>query len=341
MLDENELSKLLDLLESKHKIYSAYAQTLRSKKIFDTSILETEIANSVKQSIFSGLICAVDSGIYSEAFHGADVVVARTAAVLFSYDTNSLTSVSYLPSKFPKMKTFAKTGLDDHEVAIFKSLIRLREEISLAIESLEKKSPQVLLIDGSLLPLPSDRPDSGSLLMEEYNLLVALYKNLFTLAREKKCLLIGITKDSRGRRFVEMLENEECKLTCDSFFLDFLLNAGERTFTMKYSREHGKSSIMKDIGEDAGKISLFYLKTSEEDRPMRVEFLEGNTTFDSVASLIYSLSLINKSYTYPSVLIEVDMCAALGRNEVDNIQKSLAQRFNVLKSLKRNSRPFR
>lgn len=341
MLDEEEINALLELLESKNKSYASYAQMLRAKGITDQSILESGITITVKQSDFSGLVCAVDAGIYSEAFHGADVVVSRTAAAIFLYEKNALASVSYLPSKFPRMKTSAKTGLDDYEVSVFKSLVRLHEEISLAIKVLETKTPDVLLIDGSLLPLSNDRPDAGSVLVADYQLLVGLYKKLFSLAKEKNCLLIGVIKDSRGKRFVEMLSDEDYRQTCDSFFLDFLLNEGERTFAMKYSREPAKNSIMKDIGEDAGNIALFYLKVSAEDRPLRVEFLGNKGNVEQIASLLYSLSLINKSYAYPSVLIEVDMCAALGRNEVESIQKSLAQRFNVLKSLRRNSRPFR
>lgn len=341
MLDNAEISQILDMLEKNSSNFKEYADFLRLNPPSDPSILESGIIKSVSISEFSGLLCAVDAGIHSEFFHGVDFVVSRTSSVLFLYDKNNLQSVSYMPSKFPRMKISAKTGLDDHETSVFKSLKRLNEEISLAIKSIESKKPRVLLIDGSLLPLASDRPADGSSLLNDYIEVAKLYSSLFKAAGENNCLLIGITKDSRGKRFIDLLGNEKCRQTSDSFFLDFLLKPGERTCAIAYHKESGKSPMLKDIGAAVDSVSIFYLKSSEHDRPMRVEFLNGSRSIDEVASLVYSLSMINSSYAYPAALIEVDLCAAIGRSDAEMIQKALVRRFDILHPLKRNSRPFR
>ena len=52
-------------------------------------------------------------------------------------------------------------------------MVRLRSELRCAIECVAKYEPDALLMDGSLLPLPNDRPPQGSELgplFEKYNM---------------------------------------------------------------------------------------------------------------------------------------------------------------------------
>ncbi len=106
-------------------------------------------------------------------------------------------------------------------------------------------------------------------------------------------------------------------------------------------REH---QVLKDLNDWGARVNAFYLKAVERDRPMRIEFLEGKRSFDEIASLIFTLSRINKNYAYPAVLIEADLRAALEQGELDRVYGELVARTGLRSSvlkLKRDSRPFR
>jgi len=222
-------------------------------------------------------------------------------------------------------------------LSVYRSLFRLKYEISLAIESLEKFSPKILMLDGSILPLPGDRPQDGNAVSPLYNEIIELYKKLYSLSIKKNCLLLGVIKDSRGKRFIETIESNI--KTSDTFFLDYLLNEKERTSVMNYSDK--KQAILKDLGEFSDKLKLFYIKSVQGDRPMRIEFLDNGTAPDTIASLVYSLSALNSNYAYPSILIEADLCAALDQRQIEQAQRSLSLLSDSIKPLRRNNRPFR
>jgi len=291
----------------------------------------------VSPVLIEGGVCAVDSGFVTHSIHGIDIGMVKTACVCFNYKNSELVSHEYFPSKFPEIKIEIKTALDEHELSVYRSLFRLKHEVSLAIESLEKFSPKILMLDGSILPLPGDRPPESSKVFPVYKEIIDIYKKLYSLSKEKNCLLLGVIKDSRGRRFIECSGVKAN--TSDTFFLDFLLNQKERTSVMSYSDK--KQAILKDLGEFSDKLKLFYIKSVEGDRPMRIEFLDNGADPNTIASLVYSLSALNSNYAYPPVLIEADLCAALDQRQIEQAQNSLSLLSDSIKPLRRNSRPFR
>ncbi|MFH1520904.1 MAG: DNA double-strand break repair nuclease NurA [Candidatus Micrarchaeota archaeon] len=265
-------------------------------------------------------VCAVDGGLLAHRMHGADIVVVRAVGVNFIYSNSTLKSCSYWPEKNPKSEIFMKSSLDEHEALVFRSLIRLKEELQCAISCLEKFSPQVLLMDGSLLPLPSDRPPEESELNVVYTEVLTLYTKLYDLSKGN-CMLIGVIKDSRSKKLTK-----EFGLNCsDGIFCNFLLGELERTNTMPYS----------DKERD---ISVFYVKPSKFDLPLRIE--TTSTEIDTVASIICSLSAFSENFAYPAVLIEADMCAVMDPKELEPIEDSLNS-LSGMKPLRRNTRPFR
>jgi hypothetical protein len=277
-------------------------------------------------------VCAVDGGLLAQRVHGADIVVFRAVGVNFTYDGRKLGAFAYHPSKSPEPSLELKNSLDEHEANVFRSLVRLNSELSCAISSLERFRPKLLLMDGSLLPLPSDRPESGSSLLPMYDELISLYSRLFSLSKEKKCMLCGVVKDSRARKLAEDL-GFSCS---DTLLCGYLLSQGERTRAMPYFEE--KKAPSKDMLALGQKISVFYLKPSEHDLPLRIEAYDCDA--DEAASVILSLSSISENFAYPAVLIEADMCAALDPKEMEAIESSLLN-LSGLKPLRRNSRPFR
>ena len=296
----------------------------------------------IKVSDISGNICAVDSGFLPYRLHGIDFLIIRAAAVNFSYAESKLLSCFYIPSKVPEPEILMKLSLDDHESNIWRSIMRLQKEVSIAIAAAEKFSPSVLLFDGSIVPLASDRPEKESSLFSEYAKLIELYKQLFQLCKDKNIMLAGVIKDSRGKRFMELafgnkqqkMDYENCS---DSVFLDYLLKKGERTAVMNYSGPAPKQPILKDLGEFANNLYVSYLKINSKEQPLRVDFMNFDGDFNKPLSSVYSLSAIAENYAYPPPLTEVDLCAAVGDVEMEQLKGSLMG----FSQLRRNSRPFR
>ena len=78
------------------------------------------------------------------------------------------------------------------------------------------------------------------------------------------------------------------------------------------------------------------------DRPLRVEFLEGEKKYGEIIGVIASLSKINRNYAYPAVLIDADLRAAMDPLELERAKRSLSLFAGPeLLQLRRNSRPFR
>ncbi len=316
------------------------ASQLRASGHAFQDALENGLALPISEIKVNGTVAAVDGGLLAQEMHGTDLVIARAVAAVFEYSDSGLVSHEYLPNAFPEADYEIKIGLDEREAMAFRSLFRLRKEVECAIEVLEKKNPEYLMIDGSLLPLTADKPPDDSDIAYDYQNVVRLYKKLYESAKTKNCTLLGVIKDSRSKRFVDIAKTAIGLHSSDSVFLNHLLKEGERTFAFKYASDVKRHPITRDFGADAEKISAMYLKPVEGDRPLRVELIGSD--FIGIASLVYSLSKINRTYAYPAILIEADLRAALDPLELERAQKSLAMHTGLgILPLRRNSRPFR
>jgi len=347
-MDERFLS-LIETIRKKQTQLRTRALAIRKEK----PELTKRVDAIPKQSL-SISVCAVDGGLFAMRLHGSDVVATRAVGVHFIYNGSKLERFEHFPSKTVEPVIEFRNALDEHEANVFKSLVRLKYELSCAISLLEKYPPDILLMDGSLWTVPSDRPQSESELASFYSEIVSLYKKLFSLCERKKTKLCGVIKDSRSRRLAK-----ESGLDCsDTVLCDYLLEAGERTSFFPYFEESQK--------EPEGfwnRLKIFYIKPSAQDLPLRIEFLGGNETKnksteagaglngesnskpsadaenEKIASLILSLSSISETFAYPAILVEADMCAAMDAGEIEHIQNQLLQ--SDIRPLRRNSRPFR
>jgi hypothetical protein len=262
--------------------------------------------------------------------HGADLAIVRAVGVNFIYSGSKLSSFSHHPRKSPEPQLEIRDSLDEHESSVFRSLVRLKAELASAIDCVSRYSPGALLMDGSLLPLPNDKPQDGSSLRPLYDEVIALYRTLQDDCAKRRCMLLGVIKDSRSRKLASSLG-----FTCpDGVLCGFLLEEGERTSSMPYFEERPNP----DLAKLAERVSVFYMKPSRNDLPLRIETTEPDTA--KAASLVYSLSAISESFAYPAILVEADMCAALDGKEMESIQSSLISLCGM-RPLRRNSRPFR
>lgn len=320
-----------------------------SGKMEYAETLERELYYKVKQIPIEGKIAAVDSGIAGEELHGFDFLVMRSVGALFEYKNSKIISHAHFPSALPPLDYDIRSGLDSHDVMWHKSLFRLKGELGCALAMMRKLNPMCLMLDGSIAPLLSDKPSEESEMRPLYDDVLAIYKSLYEEAWKTNTALVGVIKDSRSKRFIDIVgkhsQNEEgFSHTSDTSFLYFLLEEGERTCAFTYSSASAAHPILKDLGQWSEKILSFYLKPVKDDRPLRVEFLSGQKTFDEIASLVHSLSCIHKTYAYPAILIEADLRAALTGDEFERAYGSLFSRLGrspSLLRLRRNTRPFR
>lgn len=314
---------------------------LRSSNFTSSEFLEgSMIMEMPEPTAVSGRICAVDSGLLAYSAHGVDIALLRAVAVIFSYSASGLLSCAYHPCKVPEPEIEVKIALDEHDTLAWRSLIRLKSEITAALDAIEKHSPEAVLLDGSVLPLAKDRPGSDSTLFKEYEELIRLYKKLYSACMEKGMVLAGVIKDSRGMRFMDAVA-EQVKEGCnDSTFLNYLLKERERTSVMPYAAEAQRQPVLKDIGEFSESMFVCYLKIAKNDQPLRIEFLDFGRDFVKPVSLIHSLSAISGNYAYPAALTEADLCAAMDERDMERVTRAFSG-FGVSRALRRNSRPFR
>ncbi len=267
-------------------------------------------------------VCAVDGGLLTHRMHGIDIAVSRSVGVNLVYRDSSIVEHNYHPTKNPRPDIDVKSALDDHEANTFKSLVRLKSEITCAIETLEKFNPDLLLLDGSLLPVPGDVPSRESELHPLYTDILGLYERLFSSGKN----IAGVIKDTRAKR----LSSLKCS---DSVLSSYLLNVNERTKEIDYFGEIAN----KELSSLGKKIKVTYMKPSQEDLPLRVEIF-GDV--EKISSQVYTLSAISSHFAYPAILVEADMCAALDPIEMESVELSLS-RLAGIKPLRRNFRPFR
>jgi hypothetical protein len=339
MLDK--LRAAAEHMDGIHKKIRESAASVRSSNAIFPEALERQLLLPVAAAPVNGSVCAIDGGLLSQELHGIDLVIGKAVAVVMNYQDGKLISTTYSPSAFPEPTYEVRLGLDEREIQIARTLFRLDLEISCAIEAVEKHKPKILLLDGSIVPLATDRPAEDSETYQQYSSLISKYNKLYSLCSSTNTLPIGITKDSRGRRFMDVVRKEVDQRWSDSVFLSSMLKGGERTFAMRYSSSPQKHAVLKDLGGAADKISLFYIKCFDNERPLRVEFLEGQATYSEIAASVHSLAAINSSYAYPAALIEADLRAAMDPIEMERAQRSLQSLSGSFEPLRRNSRPFR
>jgi hypothetical protein len=345
-----EIDRIASQLAKMEEVRSELAKRMRfnSGKIDFGAAFEKELIRKVEKIQVNCKVAAVDGGITAQEFHAFDLLLGRAVAVMFEYENTKIKSHAYFPRAIPDTKADLKGGLDNHDIQYHRSLFRLEQELSVAKGAIEKFKPDYLFLDGSIAPLIADKPADDSPVRSQYMSVVERYKELYAACAKHECCLVGVIKDSRGRRFIEIIEkhtgNEDgFRNSSDTNFLYYMLEEGERTFTFRYSSDPAKHQVLKDLGEWSDKILTFYLKPMSDDRPLRVEFLSGKRSFDEIASLIYSLSRINKSYAYPAILIEADLRAAMDRTEIESVYSRLLGKLGKgrMMKLRRDTRPFR
>ncbi len=336
-------------------------------------IIEPQFIYPVKPMDLLGMkVIGIDGSIVSKSLHGIELILTRAVAVLFQYKKEK-PSVQYFPNIAPSPNlTYNVDLFSAMELDILNSLERLQEEIQLAID-VTTRTPDLILLDGSIVPLVLDKPPASSILKQKYLDIIAKYEKLYEKCIEQGILLVGVIKDTRSTRFMSLLgkvlpvligkisQLEKIRAldyrpivqqTKDTTFLYRFLKPGERTFTFKYAESAAKHAILKDFTKEdwSEKIYSFYLKPVQFDLPTKVEFLAPTNPINHanrIASVILPISNQHAEFGVPSVLIEADARARLFENDLEYVHNSLSQAVHqsgfstLIMKLRRDKRPFR
>lgn len=345
-----EIAERISKIEGKRKKLAEFLKNVKTDLQLSKKVEKFDI-NDMK-------ISAVDGGIVKRSLHGFDFILARGVGVCFHYRKGKIERVDYYPNKMPTPELFVLEALSDLDWAHTTSIVRQKSEIKTAIEVVEKLKPDVLLLDGSIVPHYQDRPAKSSKVYKSYEEMVSLYKKLFEKSMSGNVMLAGVVEDSRGTRFCSIVNESilskvshpsvpELKgileKTRDTNLLYWILQEGERTEVFPYSEKAREHPVMKDFEEFADKIHSFYMKTAKFDRPIRIDFLGGKQQVDKFASVVFSISSHHSGYGIPSVLIEADQVAKLAEDDIENIYEQILTQTGSLPSifkLRRDMRPF-
>ena len=172
-----------------------------------SSIIEPDFTKKIEPTSLAGLrIAGVDGGLVRRRFRSMDLLLTRGIAVIFQFGPEEGPNVEFFPDPFPEpqirpmMLTLAGAELDQ-----LASLERVAIELRVTLAVLEEFHADLILVDGSLFYHPRDRPQSGSVVFEKFQEVLALYKQLYNKARKKGTTLVGIVKDSKSNRVTNLL----------------------------------------------------------------------------------------------------------------------------------------
>ncbi len=355
---DNTINQIATHINSLARKRQALANLLRK---IDSLKLFPRLAKPIKPVELDNIkICGVDGGFLKKEYHGMGLILRRAAAVNFSYEKGKLVNTEYYPSRKPSPEPIV-TGPEFPaiEFSTLASLKRVEIELDTLIKAAEQFKPDVLVADGSIVLYPSNMPEKQSKVYSIYLKIIDTYKELYSYCAKHNILLVGAIEDSQGKKYCSDLKDkfqeralpeefrEELKRvssvldsTTDTLLLYYFLKAGERTEAFKYSSSKSELPILRDLGKHGENLRAMYIKAVEYDRPLRLDFI-GDA--DKIASIILEISKQNRSYSYPSVLIEADGRAKLAEHEIAIFKSALNEKLGrnpSLFELRRELRPF-
>ncbi len=356
------LSKIANQIKAFEDAKNSIAKILRNITKTDLNNLsnlghdfrESLIINPISKIDPSGLsFCAVDGGIVQRQIASYNIILLRAIAVIFKYIQGQPPYVNFFPDPFPKVDVIYSRIANQNESDQFGALLRIKKELSTAIAAIHSENINILIMDGALHFHPTDIPNKGSSNFKLFMEVIELYKELYRISKENHIYLIGLIKDSHSNAFIKNMlillpvllkSNSELKEILsydyrnilercyDVDILNYMLNTGERSAVLKIAKNN--TLINSDI-------YYFYLKSSEFDLPVRVEFLLQNDIFTDVSRISGALLPImghHIEFSLPAPLIEADMRAKIDSQQIEEIINHIALLSGVPYSLFRKRR---
>jgi len=359
----DSIAEKIKNLEEKREKLGRFLREVKDGIELRGQVIEKRIVYKVETDrLEKKKVVAIDGGLSKHEYHGLDIILTRAVGVIFDYSNGKLEKVQYFPSALVSPKILVVSDpYSDEEFSISSSLERQRAEIELAIQAINKFSPSLLLLDGSVVPHGNDKPGFNSAAWRRYEAVIEAFKKLYKSSSGS--LLAGCVEDSRGRRFCEIMSEQVLgqindpripelqKIlagTRDTNLLYHVLSKGERTAVFRYSKDAEEHPILADLGEYGKRIYCFYLKSAEFDRPVRIDYYcKGNlesviSAANAIASMVLGMTP-HSSYGCPAPLIEADFRAKMQEKDATILHDQLVDRVGITPSLmrlRREQRPF-
>jgi hypothetical protein len=359
----NEIVQRINFIESRRMKFSKFLRKIN--KDFEIGpnkeIKEKRIIIQSKEDFPRSIsVLGVDGGIVKHSYHGLDLILMRAAGVNFIYNQGKLDKVDYYPSSNPlSTPKMLMEPFSDNELTSCYNFERQIMEIDSTTQAIKKLKPDIVFLDGSVIPHYVHKPDNHKL-KHYYEDMVKTYKELFKTAKDQKVILSGVIEDSRGVKFCDILARRVMskmgaelaselqtvlEKTKDSNLLFYTLRKGERTCIFNYSQKPSNHPILKEFENLGDSFFSFYIKTVEFDRPIRVDFLNFDEPVD-IANKLSSVLLKTSGhagYGLPAVLIEADQRAKLSEKDIDIFYSDIVRQVGNVSSLfkmRREMRPF-
>jgi hypothetical protein len=378
-LSINQLADEIRTMDSQREVLGKALSSIKKDIVFpsgDSDIFEDKFVTKIIPHDLKKLkIGAVDGGIVQTKLHGMNLVVGRAVGVIFDFEAGHLFNTNYAPDAFPSVEVLPfNVPISEREYGVSVSINRQVMEMKRAREVVEKFSPEIMVLDGSVLPLAMDKPEKGSSAFAKYENLIGTYLDLYNSCEKKGAKLAGVIEDSSGERLTKLLREKIVpgiikgrefddwiikelddgkrilEKTNDSNIIYYILDVGERTCIYSYSKDPVRHAVLQDLENFSDRIYSFYLKTVPFDRPVRIDFVSGSTerkeitkTANEIASAILALSMHNETYGFPSIMIEADARARLSENDLNMVYSRIKDKVGDLPSLfklRRELRPF-
>jgi hypothetical protein len=378
---QDKIDKVIDDISKKIQKYNEHRKlfqnlfkqakkTLNPSKFpvnFGIVTTDSTFTKKVASTNIDGLkIAGVDGGVIHRSLNFFDIALIRAVGVLFYHRKDDNPMVRYFPEEqpFPDILTSIEP-LSQNELETLISIWRMQKEIRCGLSLLEEDQPDIIMLDGSVLPvLDSREVKQSEFLLQQYLNLKALYRKLYSKCQRNRIALCGIVKDSRSailtnklaailphlsklKGFEQLIEIDYrpiIRQLRDTDLLFQVLDTNERTFEFlltKFNDETDKN--LPDF-----EIHCFYQKTAEFDTPLRIEFpvlniAEGNIV-EKISSLVNAVSKYNPEYGLPNVIIEADARARIQETDADILVDEIAAKigYSSFSLQKRRSRgPFK
>lgn len=330
-------------------------------KITNPYNLEEKLINPIEIGSLDFSVSAVDSGFVSKQLNFANITIVKEVGVYFKYVDNNLTDHKYFPKIYNQAKPYlSSSSLELEEILWNSSTLRLNKELDLTKKIIESKDLLISLIDGSIIPQYINKPTKDCKERIEYDKLILKFMELYELSKQKKIFLVGCIEDCRANRFFNILKEEidETKSLLDDssnelfdlFTVFSLCPINYRTGVFKYSKEPESHPVLCDfLNEYSDNLYVTYLKLSDVDYPLRIEFIyfkdfgySLKEYTDKIVSMISALCSFNKNYIYPTALIEADIRSRLTIIEIDQIMTKILEKTKNFgfRNQRRESRLF-
>ncbi len=321
-------------------------KAIENKKIELGKILRNElkiekIEKFPQKNAFS--VASVDGGLLKKSLQGIDIVVVRAAGVIYSIENSKVKKIDYFPKNPEPKPSIWFEPYSQIEFEIKASIERQREEIELATQIVKKFNPDFILLDGSIIPHYT-LPSKDSLIFDCFTEMIKAYKNFFDEIKKSKTLCVGVVKDSRGKRFSEVVKDSISipptyivllEKMRDTNLLSYVLKEGECIPPFEYTSSPDTHPLLSYFPKGVSSLVYsFYLRVSSYDEPIRIDFFadKGVGSYKKIASLIQLLTP-SKLYSIPSPLIEADKRARLKEIEIEKIYNRFVSKLGPFYSL--------